>query len=231
MELGSFKHTGAATCRLDGLLRLPSFLMFLCATDVTTSSVIGEGPGYPLPNVIQCLKTLKLFRSRGSSSGKSVARPIRVVVTNSDRKNRQMEVRDYKHMEVPLPPRIQHDFLDEQNERVDCVSGNNLSPCGRPTTEWRPCGPLRRFLPTEQVLTEHIISTADVLRVRYPAAKLIQRALDLIMNDLSKQYSPPKPLPPMGRSTHISILWIPTPTTMPRRSAVTKIHRLIPDSV
>ncbi|MPC46492.1 hypothetical protein E2C01_040212 [Portunus trituberculatus] len=31
MELGSFKHTGTASCRPGGLLQLPSFLMFLCS--------------------------------------------------------------------------------------------------------------------------------------------------------------------------------------------------------
>ncbi|MPC73853.1 hypothetical protein E2C01_068193 [Portunus trituberculatus] len=84
-----------------------------------------------------------------------------------------------------------------------------------------------------QVLTEHIISTADPLRVMYPVAKLAvlgfpthqQTTLDLIMTDLSHQYSPLKPLPPMGRSTHLSILWTPTPTTSRHRSAVTKTHR------
>ncbi|MPC17872.1 hypothetical protein E2C01_010741 [Portunus trituberculatus] len=42
------------------------------------------------------------------------------------------------------------------------------------------------------------------------------------MTDLSQQYSPPKPLPPMGRSTHLSILWTPTPTTSVPRSTTTK---------
>lgn len=112
---------------------------------------------------------------------------------------------------------------------------------------------------TAQLLTEHIIDTADALRVRFPAAKLViagdfnrldvseilhqlhltqvvdfpthqQATLDLIMTDLSQQYSPPIPLPPMGRSTHLSILWGPTPTTSTPRSAVSRMHRPMSDS-
>ncbi|XP_063880642.1 uncharacterized protein LOC135111371 isoform X2 [Scylla paramamosain] len=99
---------------------------------------------------------------------------------------------------------------------------------------------------TAQLLTAHTINTADALRVRYPAAKLVicqdfdrldindilhqlhltqvvdfpthqQAILDLILTDLGQQYSPPKLLPPMGRSTHLSILWTPTATTSTRR--------------
>ena len=56
--------------------------------------------GYPPPSVIQCLKKLKLFRNRGSRGGKSVVRPIRTV-TPICRKVRQVEMREYKHVEVP----------------------------------------------------------------------------------------------------------------------------------
>ncbi len=56
-----------------------------------------RGSGYPPPNVIQCLKTLKLFQNRGSRGGKHV-RPI----TSSARENRRVEKKEYKHIEVPL---------------------------------------------------------------------------------------------------------------------------------
>ena len=112
---------------------------------------------------------------------------------------------------------------------------------------------------TAQLLTDHLISTADELRVRYQAAKLIicgdfnrldisdilhqlnltqvvgfptheQATLDLIMTDLNQQYQPPLPLPPIGRSPHTSILWRPAPTTSLPRSAVTRHYRPLPDS-
>ena len=112
---------------------------------------------------------------------------------------------------------------------------------------------------TAQLLISHVIDTADALRVRYPAAKLVicgdfnrldisdivhqldltqvvdfpthqQATLDLIITDLSQQYLSPRSLPPMGRSTHRAILWTPTPTTSRPRSAVTTTHRPMPDS-
>ncbi|XP_076069589.1 uncharacterized protein LOC143041511 [Oratosquilla oratoria] len=78
---------------------------------------------------------------------------------------------------------------------------------------------------TAALLSDHIIETADSLRLKYPAAKLVicgdfnrldtseilhqlsltqvvnfpthkQTTLDLIMTDMAQQYSPPRPLPP-----------------------------------
>ena len=113
--------------------------------------------------------------------------------------------------------------------------------------------------PTALLLTNHIIETADTLRLRFPAAKLVicgdfnrldigeivhqlnltqvvtfptheQTTLDLIMTDMAQQYSPPRPLPPLGRSTHITILWTPAPSTSIPKKKVTRHHRPMPDS-
>ncbi|KAK4323709.1 hypothetical protein Pmani_005611 [Petrolisthes manimaculis] len=99
----------------------------------------------------------------------------------------------------------------------------------------------------------------DTLRVRYPAAKLVicgdfnrldvsdiqhqlnltqvvdfpthgQATLDLILTDLDHQYSAPRPLPPVVRSNHASILWSPAPTTSVPRETVTQSYRPTPDS-
>ena len=113
---------------------------------------------------------------------------------------------------------------------------------------------------TAQLLTEQLISTADPLRVRYQAAKLVvicgdfnrldisdiqhqlhltqvvgipthdQTILDLILSGESQQYQPPQPLPPIGRSNHLNVLWRPKPTISIPVSAVTRSYRPIPDS-
>lgn len=110
--------------------------------------------------------------------------------------------------------------------------------------------------PTGQQLIEHIITTADIIKIRLPSSKLVicgdfneldvgdmlahlslkqvvdfpthgQNTLDLIMTDLADLYLPPQPLPPMGRSPHLSVLWSPTPTTsLPRVSTVTTYRPL-----
>ena len=113
--------------------------------------------------------------------------------------------------------------------------------------------------PTAQLLTNHIIDTADVLRVRFPAAKLVicrdfnrlevsdilhqlhliqvvdfptynQTTFDLIITDLAQQYSPARALTPLGHSAHLTILWTPAPITSVSKSAVTRIYRPTPDS-
>lgn len=112
---------------------------------------------------------------------------------------------------------------------------------------------------TAQMLLDHLINTADALRVTYPAAKLVicgdfnrldtsdlqhqltltqvvdfpthdQATLDLILSDLSQQYQPPQPLPPIGRSTHSTVVWRPAPTTSVPTPAVTRSYRPMPDS-
>lgn len=89
--------------------------------------------------------------------------------------------------------------------------------------------------PLAHVLVEHLINTADSLRARYPSAKLVlcgdfnqlntseieqhlqvsqvddfpthgANTLDIILTDMREQYLPPQPLPPVGRSTHLSVL-------------------------
>ena len=85
------------------------------------------------------------------------------------------------------------------------------------------CGDFNRLDISEILHQLHLTQVVD-----FPTHH--QSTLDLIMTDLSQQYSPPKPLPPMGRSTHLSILWTPTPTTSVPRSTVTRSHRPMPDS-
>ena len=113
--------------------------------------------------------------------------------------------------------------------------------------------------PTALLLTNHIIETADTLHLRYLASKLVvcgdfnrldiseilhqlnltqvvtfatheQATLDLIITDMAQQYSPPRSLPPLGRSTHVTILWSPSPTISTPRREVTRHHRPLPDS-
>ncbi|MPC79925.1 hypothetical protein E2C01_074482 [Portunus trituberculatus] len=59
-----------------------------------------RGAGYPPPNAIQGLKTLKLFRNWGSRGCRSVVRPIKVIVTNRNRQNRQVEARKHTRVEI-----------------------------------------------------------------------------------------------------------------------------------
>ncbi|MPC49150.1 hypothetical protein E2C01_042945 [Portunus trituberculatus] len=60
-----------------------------------------RGAGYPPPNTIQYIKTLKLFRNRGSRGCRSVVRPIKVRVTDRNRRNRQAEARKHTRVEIP----------------------------------------------------------------------------------------------------------------------------------
>ena len=55
-------------------------------------------------------------------------------------------------------------------------------------------------------------------------------SLDLIISDLGEQYLPPQPLPPVGRSKHVSVLWSPAPTTTQACHTTTRTHRPITDS-
>lgn len=113
--------------------------------------------------------------------------------------------------------------------------------------------------PTGHTLIEHLINTSDTLRARFPAAKLVLcgdfneldtseiqdqlnlsqivdfpthegHTLDLIISDLSEQYLPPQPLPPVGRSKHLSIFWSPAPTTTQQRGTTTRTYRPLTDS-
>ncbi|XP_076033182.1 uncharacterized protein LOC143020617 [Oratosquilla oratoria] len=112
---------------------------------------------------------------------------------------------------------------------------------------------------TALLLNDHIIETADSLRLRFPAAKLVvcgdfnrldtsdilnhlnlkqvvtfpthdQTTLDLIMTDMAQLYSTPRPLPPIGKSTHLTIQWSPAPSAAIHRIKVTRQHRPMPDS-
>ncbi|MPC91586.1 hypothetical protein E2C01_086632 [Portunus trituberculatus] len=85
------------------------------------------------------------------------------------------------------------------------------------------CGDFNR-LDVSEIL--HQLSLNQV--VNFPT--LQQAKLDLIMTDLHHHYSSPKPLPPVGRSTHLSILWSPASTTSPQLSKVMKTYRPMPDS-
>lgn len=58
-----------------------------------------------------------------------------------------------------------------------------------------------------------------------------RNTLDLILTDLSEQfYLPPQPLPPVGRSTHLSVLWTPAPTTSHHQARAIRTYRPTPDS-
>ncbi|KAK3882610.1 hypothetical protein Pcinc_013022 [Petrolisthes cinctipes] len=114
--------------------------------------------------------------------------------------------------------------------------------------------------PSQAVLMEHIINTCDILKIRYPSAKFVicgdfneinteelenalslsqvvdfpthnQSVLDEIVTDLSNQYLPPQPLPPVGKSTHLSILWTPIPTTTHHQPPIIRKYRPTPDSL
>lgn len=108
-------------------------------------------------------------------------------------------------------------------------------------------------------LVNHIIDNMDQLRTRYPSAKVVvcgdfnklntsdieqqlhltqvvefathgTNTLDLILTDLTHHYLPPQPLPPMGRSTHLSVLWTPAPTFSSTAPPITKTYRPVTDS-
>ena len=112
---------------------------------------------------------------------------------------------------------------------------------------------------TKEVLMQHLIYTSDFLRTKYPCAKLVlcgdfneikdeelqdplqlsqvvkfpthgRNTLDKIFTDVGEQYLPPIPLPPLGRSAHLSVCWAPTPTTRHRQQTVTKTYRPLVDS-
>ncbi len=113
--------------------------------------------------------------------------------------------------------------------------------------------------PTGPTLVEHLINTCDVMRGRYPATKLVLcgdlneldtseiqgqlnlsqvvdfpthegHTLDLIITDLNELYLPPLPLPPVGRSKHLSLIWRPAPTNKLQRVTTTRLYRPITDS-
>ncbi len=112
--------------------------------------------------------------------------------------------------------------------------------------------------PTAEMLVTHLINTADFLRSKFPCSKLVicgdfneldvspisqhlnltqvvdfpthgNSTLDLILTDVGTHYLPPQQLPPMGRSTHVTILLPATPTNSPS-PAVTRTYRPTPDS-
>ena len=296
-----------------------------------------RGSGYPPSAVIDCLKDLKLFHSRGSRGGKLAVRQI-TVHTSIREENKVKKVKEYRPrniIEVPLLWYSLPSFLlsnvtslankvDELTVQVRSVSADivaiteawQIVPeiCGivnyklfhhlrserrgggvalycrdslcptsisvevpdgiealwvRVTPASHPRNTASIIIcvvyhpprsPLAQVLVDHLITTADALRVKYQAAKLVicgdfnrlniddiqhqlnltqvvdfptheQTTLDLIMSDLSQQYLPPQPLPPIGRSTHLSILWRPEPTHAATPPApVTRSYRPMPDS-
>ena len=113
--------------------------------------------------------------------------------------------------------------------------------------------------PTHELLIDHIINTGDSLRTRYHSSKLVicgdfnqldvsdikdhlnlvqvvdfptheQNTLDLILTDMADQYLPPQPLPPVGRSNHLSVQWLPAATTPHPHQPTTRTYRPTPDS-
>ncbi|MPC49149.1 hypothetical protein E2C01_042944 [Portunus trituberculatus] len=85
------------------------------------------------------------------------------------------------------------------------------------------CGDLNRLDMSEILHQLHLTQVVD-----FPT--LQQAKLDLIMTDLHHLYSSPLPLPPMGRTNHRSILWLPAPTTSLSHSRVIKTYQPMPDS-
>ncbi len=57
-----------------------------------------------------------------------------------------------------------------------------------------------------------------------------RNTLDLILTDLHDYYLPPKPLPPLGKSTHISVGWEPLPTHPAPAQTQYRKYRPITDS-
>ncbi len=113
--------------------------------------------------------------------------------------------------------------------------------------------------PTSPTLLNHLITTVDALRGRYPNAKFVlcgdfneldttdvtshlcltqvvefpthgQNTLDLILSDLTDWYLPSRPLPLIGRSNHSSVLWLPSLTISHQREAEIKTLRPTPYS-
>ena len=292
-----------------------------------------RGSGYPPSDVIERLKDLKLFHSRGSRGGRGSVRSI-PVHTSARKEPREKSVRGYKHIEVPrswyslpslllsnvtsLANKVDELIVTVREASADIVAITEAwqivpEVCGidnyqlfhhlrtgrrgggvalycrsslcpsllsvdvpdgvealwvRVTSPSHPRNTASIIVcvvyhppraSTAQVLADHLITTADRLRVRFPAAKLVicgdfnrldtsdiqhqlrltqvvgfpsheQATLDLILSDLSHQYQPPLPLPPIGRSNHLSIIWRPAPTTSVPKSSVTRTHRPMPDS-
>ncbi|XP_076039158.1 uncharacterized protein LOC143024257 [Oratosquilla oratoria] len=288
-----------------------------------------------MSSVIQRLKDMKLFRSRGRRGGRKITRIVPVITTTTSAKNRKkVKPRSRIHSEVPrvwysLPSLLLSNVTSLTNKMEEVIETVRSTGCDMMaiTEAWQivpemcnienfvlfhhlrvnrvgggvalfcraDLNPshLRVDIPegvevlwvrinprlhprhtasiimcvvyhpprahTAALLSDHIIETADSLRLKYPAAKLVicgdfnrldtseilhqlsltqvvnfpthkQTTLDLIMTDMAQQYSPPRPLPPIGRSTHITIQWSPAPSNAIRRTKVTRHHRPMPDS-
>ena len=113
--------------------------------------------------------------------------------------------------------------------------------------------------PLKETLLEHLINTSDLLKTRFPCAKIVlcgdfneikdeelqnplhllqvvdfpthlDKTLDKIFTDMGEQFLPPRPLPPLGRSPHLSVLWEPTPTTSLPQQEASRSHRPLTDS-
>jgi len=59
-----------------------------------------RGSGYPPVNIIQRLKTLKLFHNRGRRGGSQVVRSI-PVITSHNKEIKPKQTREHKRLEVP----------------------------------------------------------------------------------------------------------------------------------
>lgn len=105
--------------------------------------------------------------------------------------------------------------------------------------------------PTRPTLIDHIIDTCDMLKPRFPSTKLVicgdfnelntseiqeqihllqiidfpihgPNTFNMILTDLGGQHLPLQLLPPVGHSTHVSILWNPAPTTLHQQAQTLK---------
>ena len=113
--------------------------------------------------------------------------------------------------------------------------------------------------PSKDALLHHLTHASDLLRVRYPSAKIIicgdfneidtfdlqnelhisqlvdfptheNRTLDLILTDLGDHYNPPQPMAPFGRSNHLSVLWRPKATVSLQQASTLRTYRPLKQS-
>ena len=111
----------------------------------------------------------------------------------------------------------------------------------------------------KEPLLDHLIYTSDALRTQYPCAKLVlcgdfneldtkgvqdqlhlsqivnfptygPSKLDLILTDITTNYHQPTPLPPIGRSPHLPVLWSQAPTSPTYQPSHIKTYRPLRDS-
>ena len=111
----------------------------------------------------------------------------------------------------------------------------------------------------QDLLIEHLSTTGDLLRARFPSSKLLicgdfnrtdttpvqsdlhlkqvvdfptyqDTTLDLILTDMDRLYKKPVPRPHLGMTTHSTVLWEPLPTLALPNLTHTRVCRPLRDS-